>query len=179
MTKKKSEINTPVAIEMLDILTLIAYSNNPRTHTDTQIDKLAASIKEFGFTNPILITDDNVIIAGHGRLLAAQKIGMLEAPCIRLSHLTDAQRRAYIIADNRLALDAGWDTEVLQAELQRLQEEPLTFDLKLTGFDDDQLEKFLKGDTGLDLDDPSVTPKQADVETYHCPKCGFEFNVEK
>jgi ParB-like chromosome segregation protein Spo0J len=111
---------------------LLPYVNNARTHDDYQIDQIAASIKEFGFTNPILIDANNGIIAGHGRLLAAKKLKILEVPTIELSNLTDVQKRAYIIADNKLALNAGWDEELLKIEFDELLAEG--FDLDLTGF---------------------------------------------
>lgn len=111
---------------------LIPYARNSRTHSDAQIDKIAASIKEFGFLNPVIIDGANGIIAGHGRVMAAKKLGMTELPVIEASHLTDAQRRAYVIADNRLALDAGWDDELLRLEFDGLSFEE--FNLELTGF---------------------------------------------
>ena len=111
---------------------LIPYARNSRTHSADQINKIAASIQEFGFLNPIIIDGDNGIIAGHGRVLAAQKLGMGELPVIEAKHLTEAQKRAYVIADNRLALDAGWDDEMLRVEFDELAD--LGFDLTLTGF---------------------------------------------
>lgn len=111
---------------------LIPYARNSRTHSDAQVGKIAASIQEFGFLNPVIIDGNNGIVAGHGRVLAAQKLGMAEVPVIEASHLTEAQRRAYVIADNRLALDAGWDEEMLRVEFEEL--EALGFDLELTGF---------------------------------------------
>lgn len=113
---------------------LIPYVNNARTHSDQQIAQIASSIKEFGFCNPVLIDGQNGIIAGHGRVLAAQKLGLKEVPTIELSHLTDTQRKAYILADNRLAELSGWDDELLKLELTGL--ELLEFDLELIGFDD-------------------------------------------
>lgn len=111
---------------------LIPYARNSRTHSEQQISKIAASIKEFGFLNPVIIDGSSGIVAGHGRVMAAQKLGMDELPVIEASHLSDAQRRAYVIADNRLALDAGWDEEMLRVEFAEL--EALDFDLELTGF---------------------------------------------
>src|SRR5690554_2417342 len=119
---------------------LIPYARNSRTHSDEQVAQIAASIKEFGFLNPIIIDGDNSIIAGHGRVLAAQKLGMESLPCIEASHLTDAQRKAYVIADNKLALNAGWDDELLRIELDELGE--LGFDLELTGFSLDEIEEL-------------------------------------
>ena len=119
---------------------LIPYVKNSRTHSDEQVAQIAASIKEFGWTNPILVDGKNGIIAGHGRLLAARKLGHKEVPTIELSELTDAQKRAYIIADNKLALNAGWDDEVLKLEIQQLSD--LNFDLTLLGFDEVELAKM-------------------------------------
>jgi len=116
---------------------LIPYARNSRTHSDAQVAKISASIKEFGFLNPVIVDGDNGIIAGHGRILAAQKLGLEAVPTIEADHLTEAQRRAYVIADNRLALDAGWDDELLRIELGDLDAEG--FDLSLTGFDLDEI----------------------------------------
>lgn len=103
------------------VVDLIPYARNARTHSDEQVTRIASSIKEFGFTNPILIDGDNGIIAGHGRLMAAKKLGLREVPTIELSGMTDAQKRAYILADNKLALDAGWDEELLRLEFEELR----------------------------------------------------------
>src|SRR5690554_1076605 len=111
---------------------LLPYIRNSRTHSDEQVAQIAASIREFGFLNPIIVDGDNGIIAGHGRVLAAQKLGMESLPCIEAAHLTDAQRKAYVIADNKLALNAGWDDELLRIELDELGH--MGFDLELTGF---------------------------------------------
>lgn len=123
---------------------LIPYARNSRTHSPEQVAQIAASIKEFGFTNPILIDEENGIIAGHGRLLAAQKLGIDEVPVIVMAGLTAAQKKAYVIADNKLALNAGWDDEMLRVEFQELQE--MGFDLELTGFSLDEIEEILFDD---------------------------------
>ena len=120
---------------------LIPYINNSRTHDDKQVKQIAGSIKEFGFTNPLLIDEDGGIIAGHGRLMAADLLGIDEVPTITLVGLTEAQRKAYVIADNQLALNAGWDLDTLKVELDRLTE--LDFDVDLLGFDDDFLSSLL------------------------------------
>jgi len=120
---------------------LIPYVNNSRTHSDEQVAQIAASIKEFGWTNPILIDGDNGIIAGHGRLLAARKLGHKEVPTIELSELTETQKKAYIIADNRLALNAGWDNEMLTIELNDLLADG--FALELLGFDPNEIDSLL------------------------------------
>lgn len=135
---------------------LIPYVRNSRTHSDDQVTQVASSIKEFGFTNPILIDGDNGIIAGHGRLLAAKKLGMGSVPTIDLSHLSEAQRKAYVIADNQLALNAGWDAELLSLEVQELDE--LGFDLSLMGFDDSELAAFLHPEQVAGLTDDDAVP---------------------
>ena len=119
---------------------LIPYVNNSRTHSETQVNQICASINEFGFTNPLLIDEKDNIIAGHGRLLASKKLNMEEVPCIVLEGLTEAQKKAYIIADNKMALNAGWDEELLKLELENLKE--LDFDLELTGFNEKELDKI-------------------------------------
>jgi ParB-like chromosome segregation protein Spo0J len=123
------------------VAALIPYARNARTHSDAQVARIAASIREFGFTNPILVDGDRGVIAGHGRLLAARQLGLAEVPTIELAHLTPAQRRTYVLADNRLALDAGWDEAMLKIELGELQAEG--FDLALTGFEPDEIGKLL------------------------------------
>lgn len=128
-------------IEQIGIEKLIPYAKNSRTHSDEQVAQLAGSIKEFGFNNPVLISKDDIIIAGHGRVMAARKLGMTEVPCIRLEHLTETQRKAYIIADNRLALNAGWDNELLTIELNDLLEDG--FSLDILGFDANELKNLL------------------------------------
>lgn len=128
-------------IEILKTNTLIPYAKNSRTHSAAQVSQIAGSIKEFGFTNPVLIDAENGIIAGHGRVMAAQKLGMLNVPCIRLSYLTETQRKAYVIADNKLALNAEWDENMLALELSDLRE--LNFDLGLLGFDAEEIELAL------------------------------------
>jgi len=131
MSKPK---NQTYQIEQVDIQKLIPYANNAKLHSDDQVAQIAASIREFGFNNPVLIDSKNGIIAGHGRVLAARKLDIEEVPCIRLTHLSDTQRRGYILADNRLAeIGGGWDDEMLKLELADLQE--ADFDLDLTGFD--------------------------------------------
>lgn len=144
-------------IEQIGIATLIPFAKNSRTHSDAQVAQIAASIREFGFTNPVLVDEANGIIAGHGRVLAARKLKLPEVPCIRLSHLSDAQKRAYVIADNKLALNAGWDEAMLKLELADLK--ALDFDLDLTGFDTDEIDALLaeKGTEGLT--DPDDTPE--------------------
>jgi ParB-like chromosome segregation protein Spo0J len=129
-----------VQLETIAIDRLIPYARNSRTHSDEQVAQVAASIREFGFTNPVLIDGEGGIIAGHGRVMAARKLGMADVPCIRLAHLSDAQKRAYIIADNKLALNAGWDEEILALELLDLRGED--FALPLSGFTSEELEQI-------------------------------------
>jgi DNA modification methylase len=133
--------NLDIKIVNVKIENLIPYVNNSRTHSDAQVAQIAASIKEFGWTNPILVDGNNGIIAGHGRLLAARKLGLTEVPVIELKDLTETQKKAYIIADNRLALNAGWDNELLTIELNELLEDK--FSLDLLGFDPDELSALL------------------------------------
>ena len=128
-------------IEQTKTSDLLPYARNSRTHSDAQIAQIAASIREFGFTNPVLIDQENQIIAGHGRVLAAMKLKLDEVPCIRLSHLSESQKRAYVIADNKLALNAGWDDELLALEIKDLQD--ADFDVSLLGFEDDELAKIM------------------------------------
>ena len=135
---------------------LIPYARNSRTHSDAQVAQIAASIKEFGWTNPILTDGEKGVIAGHGRLLAARKLGHTEVPTIELSHLSDAQRKAYVIADNQLAMNAGWDTSLLSLELVDLQD--VGFDLDLLGFDEKELAKLLEPEQVEGLTDEDATP---------------------
>jgi DNA modification methylase len=142
------------------VAALVPYARNARTHSDAQVAQIAASIREFGFTNPILVDGDRGVIAGHGRLLAARKLGMAEVPTLELSHLTPAQRRAYVLADNRLALSAGWDDAMLRLELGDLQAEG--FDLALTGFDELEIAGFL-AEPSEGLTDPDAVPEVPEV----------------
>jgi DNA modification methylase len=144
-------------IELWTIDHLRPYERNPRTHSDEQVDQIAASMVEFGWTNPVLIDEQGGILAGHGRLLAARKLGLTEVPVIRFEHLSEAQKRAYLIADNQLALQAGWSEELLAQELAWLREE--RFDLDLIGFDASELERLLTladGETSSDATEDEV-----------------------
>jgi len=142
---------------------LAPYAANARTHTDEQIAQIAASIQEFGFTNPILAGSDGVIIAGHGRLLAAQRLGLDKVPVITLGHLSEAQRRALVIADNKIAENAGWDEDLLRAELAALQE--MEFDLDLVGFSDEELDDLLG-----DLEAEALGEAEGEDEVPETPK---------
>lgn len=150
-------------IELKSTDSIIPYAANARTHSDEQVDQIAASIKEFGFNNPILLDKDNGIIAGHGRTLAAQKLGIKKVPTITLGHLTDAERRAYILVDNKLALNAGWDEQLLAAELKRLESE---IDISLIGFDNDELTALLDSlDPTEGLTDEDEVPEAPETPT--------------
>jgi ParB-like chromosome segregation protein Spo0J len=161
-------------IEQRSVSELIPYAANSRTHSDAQVAQIAASIKEFGWTNPILIDGDNTIIAGHGRLLAARKLGMEEVPAIILDHLTKAQQRALVIADNQLALNAGWDMDMLKAEIEDLILED--FNINLLGFDD----KFLDS-LNADVFEETRTAEEQNVEAVFeiAVTCADEDEQEK
>lgn len=170
-----------------DVSELIPYARNARTHSDEQIERIAASIKEFGWTNPILIDGESGIIAGHGRVLAARKLGLEKVPTIELSGLTEAQKRAYIIADNRLALDAGWDEEMLKLEFAELEKEG--FELSKTGFSDEEinemmadLDREVEGVEDVDTPEPPKNPKTKRGEVWilgtHRLMCGDSTSVE-
>lgn len=145
--------------------TLIPYARNSRTHSDEQVAQIAASIKEFGFTNPVLVDADGGIIAGHGRVMAARKLGMKDVPTVCLDYMTEAQKKAYIIADNKLALNAGWDNDMLRIEIDELK--GLDFDIDLLGFDGDELAAlFAEAEThteGLTDDDDCPEPPEDPV----------------
>jgi DNA modification methylase len=149
-------------IEQWPVEKLVPYARNARTHSDGQVAQVAASIAQFGFVNPILVGPDKVIIAGHARLLAARKLGMSEVPIIVLEHLSEAERRALVIADNRLALNAGWDEEMLALEIGALREED--FSLDVLGFDDEELTRLLAAEDAAEgLTDEDSVPEVADT----------------
>ncbi len=150
----------PNTVERWALERLIPHARNARTHSEDQVAQIAGSIAEFGFVSPVLVGDDGVIVAGHGRVLAARKLGLSEAPVIVLSHLTPTQRRALMIADNQIATNAGWNDEMLAAELAALKEE--AFDLDLLGFDDAEIDRLLAGtgDEATDLDEAPEPPAE-------------------
>ena len=157
-------MQTTERFEKVAVDRLVPYARNARTHSKQQITQLRASLREFGFVNPIICDKDYNIIAGHGRILAAKAEGMAEVPCVFVEHLTDAQKKAYILADNRLALSAGWDEELLALEFGELQD--LGFDLQLTGFDPAEIEQLFSKqeavqdddfDVAAELEQPAVT----------------------
>ena len=179
-------MNTTTELQLVPLDKLIPYQNNARTHSPEQINKLRSSLREFGFINPVIIDRDFGIIAGHGRVLAAREEGITEVPCVFADHLTEAQKKAYIIADNRMALDAGWDEALLRVEIEALQAD--AFDLALTGFDEKELSKLFDDgkeaedddfDVDAELQKPTVT-KPGDVWTLgrHRLVCGDSTKLE-
>src|SRR6266852_5350966 len=153
-------MHLPTQIGLRRVEQLLPCARNSRVHSDEQIAQVAASIREFGWTNPVLVGPDDGIIAGHARVLAARRLGMAEVPVIVLGHLSEMQRRALVIADNRLALDAGWDEEMLRVELASLQEDG--FNLDLIGFTDEEMENLLRDpeDTHAGLTDEDAVPDE-------------------
>lgn len=184
MTDKGKAAPVPV-YKTVSVADLIPYARNARTHSDAQVAKIAASIREFGFLNPIIVDGASGIIAGHGRVMAAQKLGLAVVPVIEAAHLTEAQKRAYVLADNRLALDAGWDLEMLRVELTDLK--GMDFDLSLTGFEIGELGKLMLDPAG-GLTDPDAIPEPPAVPVsalgdvwllgahFECTECGKQFS---
>ena len=161
-------------IEMAPIDSLKPYKKNSRSHSEAQIDKIVASITEFGFTNPILIDGNKQIIAGHGRVMAGKKMGLTEVPVISLDYLSEAQKRAYVIADNKIALDSDWDLGLLASELKAITDDG--FDIELTGFSSDELSAMLNGpgfEPGSEDDQGQLDEKQ--FVFMLCPHCGEKF----
>ncbi len=144
-------MKTTTEMQLVPITKLVPYVNNARTHSPEQITKLRSSLREFGFINPVIIDRDFNVIAGHGRILAAKEEGITEVPCVFADHLTEAQKKAYIIADNRMAMDAGWDEELLRVEIESLQ--GMDFDPLLTGFDEKELADLFADDSGSEARD--------------------------
>ena len=172
-------MNTTNEMQLVSISKLVPYQNNARTHSPAQIQKLRSSLREFGFVNPVIIDRDYNVIAGHGRIAAAREEGISEVPCVFVDHLTEAQKKAYILADNRMAMDAGWDEELLRVELEALTE--MGFDLGMTGFDEKELAELFPTeeakeddfDVEAELQKPTFT-KSGDVWTLgrHRLVCG-------
>lgn len=171
----------------IEISKLMPYENNARTHSEAQLNRIAESIKEFGFINPILIDKEYGIIAGHGRMMAAKQLGIDKVPCLFVEHLSEEQKRAYIIADNKLALDAGWDYDILEKEMKALQE--MDFDLELTGFTEDEIAGIIKLGTEEeyedDFDPEEALPEEAVTKPgdiwqlgEHILACGDSTNSE-
>lgn len=167
-----------IQVKPVKVADLIPYANNARTHSDEQVAQIAASIKEFGWTNPILIDGENGIIAGHGRLAAARKLGMDEVPAIQLDGLSKAQKKALILADNKLALNSGWDESLLAIELADLKE--TDFDLTIIGFSDDEI-KALSADVNFEPGSEEDQGKldKLDPKWISCPHCGKEFDARQ
>lgn len=146
---------TTLNIKYLNTASLKPWAKNARTHSKKQIRQLAASMQEFGFTNPVLIDDDGTILAGHGRVKAAELLGMHEVPCVGLSSMSEDQKRAYVIADNKLALNAGWDEELLAEELSALTDSDISFDVELTGFSIAEVDHLIEDQAPEDSGDPA------------------------
>lgn len=168
---------TATRLEQWPIDRLVPYERNARTHSAEQVAQIAASIQEFGFTNPILVDGKDGIIAGHGRLLAAKDLGLTKVPVVVLDHLTPDQKRAYVLADNKLALNAGWDADLLSAEMERLQ--AAEFDLSLLGWSMDELSGLLAPDPnfepGTEEDQGQLDQTQPKEIDCICPACNHEF----
>ena len=158
-------MTTTTEFQLVDINKLVPYANNARTHNKEQILKLRSSLREFGFVNPVIIDKDYNVLAGHGRIMAAKEEGITEVPCVFVDHMSEAQKKAYILADNRMALDAGWDDELLAVEMQELQE--LGFDLGLTGFDESEIADLFDTNGGDEVkDDDFDVDKAAELEPF-------------
>ena len=165
-------------IQQKPIKDLIPYINNSRTHSDEQVAQIAASIKEFGWTNPILVDGINGIIAGHGRLAAARKLGMDNVPVIELTHLSETQKKALIIADNKLALNSGWDTDLLSLEISQLDSDG--FNLEVLGFNAEELNEFMNGvNFDAATEDNQGKLDELDPKWISCPHCGKEFDARQ
>lgn len=163
-------------IEYVDTDDLIPYINNSRTHSESQVKQIAASIREFGFTNPILIDEKSTIIAGHGRLVAAERLNIDQVPTITLDGLTDSQRKAYVIADNKLALNSGWDIDILGNELKGLDE--FDFNLEFLGFEEEELNTLLdKIEFSPATEEEQGKLDKLDPKYIDCPHCGKEFDM--
>lgn len=172
MATKQS--NPADKVEQWDITKLVPYARNSRTHSDAQVAQIAASIKEWGWTTPVLVDEDGSIIAGHGRTLAAQRLKMTQVPVMVAKGWSDTKKRAYIIADNKLALNGSWDNELLRVELESLHED--SFDMDLLGFDAPELALAM----GLGADfEPGTEDDQGKLDEKDptiCPACGHEFH---
>lgn len=163
-------------IENKNINDLIPYANNAREHSQDQIIQIASSIKEFGFNNPILIDEQNGVIAGHGRLEAAKMLKIDEVPTICLTHLNDKQRKAFILADNRIAINSTWNTDLLTLELENLKDD---FDLNLLGFNEDEVNALTDPEFLPATEDEQGKLDELDPKWIDCPHCGKEFDARK
>lgn len=178
-------MKTTTELKLIDIDKLIPYVNNARTHSPEQVNQIVSSIREFGFVNPVLIDAEYNVIAGHGRIMAAKQEGMKEVPCVLVEHLTEAQRKAYILADNKLAENAGWDMELLRIEIEELQD--MNFDIETTGFNLEEIKDILEIDPGDVLEDdfdiePPDVPKSKLGDVYklgrHRLICGDSTDIK-
>jgi len=173
-------METKKEIVNVELEKLVPYENNSRNHTDEQISQIASSIDEFGFTNPVLIDENNSVLAGHGRVKAAELLSLKDIPTVKILGLTEKQKKAYVIADNKLALNATWNDEVLQNELQDLFNSD--FDLSILGMNENEINSFL-GDSLNNIADEKdyvgaeeITLDDIDDFKHECPRCGFNFN---
>ena len=168
-----------IVVENWPIGSLLPYARNARTHSKEQVKQIAQSIKEFGWTNPVLIDGDGGVIAGHGRIMAAQSLGMVEVPCIVIQGLSPEKKRALILADNKIALNAGWDESLLGIELQALVE--AGYAAQLTGFDDEEIDALIEAATGGDMaggDEGGEGEGGSEPgEIVCCPSCGHKFSI--
>ncbi len=169
-------MKTTTEMQLVPIGKLVPYVNNARTHSPEQITKLRSSLREFGFINPVIIDREFNVIAGHGRILAAKEEGITEVPCVFADHLSEAQKKAYIIADNRMAMDAGWDEELLRVEIESLQ--GMDFDPLLTGFDEKELAALFDDgmeakeddfDVDAELQKPCLLPVWRRMDAWQAP----------
>ena len=176
-TNKKIQAWPADHVERRSVESLIPYARNARTHSDAQVAQLAASIQEWGWTTPVLIDETGSIIAGHGRVMAARKLGIEDVPVMVAAGWSEAQRRAYVLADNKLALNSGWDMDLLKVELQDVGE--LGFNLDKIGFDVGEMAALFDEPN---MNAPDTSSKEIDPDEYlldhKCPKCGFEFDGE-
>lgn len=172
MTTKSHKTNPADKVEQWPIEKLVPYAKNSRTHSEEQVAQIAASIREWGFTTAVLVDESGSIIAGHGRVMAARKLGLASLPVMVAAGWTDAQKRAYVIADNKLAMNAGWDNELLALELGELGD--LGFNVQLTGFSEEEIKAIALPDfqPGLEEDQSNLDQKAPTT----CPACGHEFH---
>lgn len=172
------EIKVVKDFQLVEVEKLVPYINNARTHSPAQINKLRASIREFGFISPLVIDRDFNVLVGHGRLEAAKEEEYMKVPCVFADNLTEAQKKAYILADNRMAMDAGWDEELLKIEMEELQ--AADFDMGLTGFREDEIADLFA--VKEDSDDSGSNEEFDEGEfgdeefRHECPRCGFRYN---
>jgi ParB family transcriptional regulator, chromosome partitioning protein len=168
-------LDRTLAIEYRNTESLIPYATNSRTHSVEQVAQIVGSIKEFGFTNPVLIDDSGGIVAGHGRVLAAVNLALQQVPCIVLAGLTEVQRRAYVLADNKIPLNAGWDAELLAVELDDLRD--LGFEMGTLGFTREELNELIGTPNTGSAAPEGFREFGDDINTEHrCPKCGYEWS---